>query len=209
MDFIRNEMRKMKGGMYMEVNDQQGNSPYGIDKNPKPRAEIISAGALAIADIVLKAPDAYKALKELTSDGPEAFQICVVDSLQLDDMQYLLVLEARNNTLHGAYIEDISLEAAQAKEGHPLKDPKIKIMANYPHQRAGINWGDSESTSANEILPVLVPAGNEQQIFIVFPLDSDTWSAHDRYGRAEVKLTRLNQEATDPIYVTFAIRHTT
>jgi hypothetical protein len=180
---------------------QRIDAPTGEAPKYLPQA-MDPATLIAAIGLAMKGPEAVKAITSLVGGGLDPFQVTVADAYP-DDDEYILTLEATNVSAHGAYIEDVSLEAGQTREGRPLDSPRYRVV---PKSRMFPGDEAPAMTENHLARPILVPPGKSDRITIRFPLAPHTWAERDAFGRAVVRITMLNEEVSSERHVTFAIR---
>lgn len=129
----------------------------------------------------------------------DTFQITINDVYPDTDRTHVyLVVEVRNVSPHGVYIEEVWLEQNQTREGNDAARAAytINVFNNEGLKKDYVPW----------TTPIRLAQTDTRSLRIDISLSHGTWPVADAYGVLVFRVTKLQNVAPSIRGITFAIR---
>jgi len=141
--------------------------------SPAPRAEFFTLAGIAAASTgaISAGEKIYKAVS-----SPDPLDLRVLSSAAVDNF-HRVAFQALNQTMHGVYLEGIS-----------LAQPKSKITRIFAENK--VTYGDNDKNII--AFPTLIPPGESLTFTIEFPLIN---SANKAFGLIALRYSPLSEKA--------------
>jgi hypothetical protein len=120
------------------------------------------------------------------------------------DAEYVLQVQFRNHSGHGAVLQQFQIRSAQSREGHETIEQPILSVRWPKFEKWGMGHAADERRDRH--LPVHVaPNGGEEWLAIWISCPTGAWTARDRFGHLVTTIRYLNSEVAEDKTTTFAI----